>query len=271
MNSKEIEELEYKYLMKYFHFLKFAEDEMLLGFKTKEKIKDDWYNKYASGISDFAVGAERIVYSLLNGKGIGQPNSNPVGADLFFEVEDAYIHIDLKTVQTDNIGDFSNSIFVGLNQNSYDGNIVVNKTENRPYIPQLPHYYNKGKVSEKICLTYFITILYEKENLDILVISIMCMPNGELKEHYKDRVLKAGKNPDKARFNFSNVSEFEFLDNKKRVQVVYFNESMDDKFLSRLSFYKNLFDIQYGKKSLYQSDSHFGELSVADSVKIENI
>jgi hypothetical protein len=72
MNSKEIEELEYKYLMKYFHFLKFAEDEMLLGFKTKEKIKDDWYNKYASGISDFAVGAERIVYSLLNGKGIGR-------------------------------------------------------------------------------------------------------------------------------------------------------------------------------------------------------
>ena len=122
---------------------------MLLGFKTKEKIKDDWYNKYASGISDFAVGAERIVYSLLNGKGIGQPNSNYVGADLFFEVEDAFIHIDLKTVQTDNIGDFSNSIFVGLNQNSYDGNIIV-KNETRAYFPQLPHFYNKGKPNEKI-------------------------------------------------------------------------------------------------------------------------
>ncbi len=263
MTNKEIEELEYKYLMKYFHFLKFAEDEMLLGFKTKEKIKDDWYNKYASSKSDFATGAEIIVYSLLNGKGIGQANSNPVGADLFFEVEDAFIHIDLKTVQTDNIGDFSNSIFVGQNQNSYDGYMLVNK-KSRAYEPNLPHFYNKGNENEKICLTYFITILYEKENLDILVISIMCMPNGELKNYYKDRVLKAGKTQPEARFNFSNVSDFEFLENKKRVQVVYFNEKMEDKFLSKLTFYKNLYDSQNGKISNYQIDPHFEELSVAE-------
>lgn len=87
-----IEELECKYLEKYYYFLKFAEDEMLLGFKTKEKIKDDWYAIYKESlddekktnkkksISDFCVGAERIVYSLLNGKGIGQPNSAPVGS-----------------------------------------------------------------------------------------------------------------------------------------------------------------------------------------------
>ncbi len=35
---KNIEEIEYHYLNKYYHFLKFAEDELLLGFKTKEKI-----------------------------------------------------------------------------------------------------------------------------------------------------------------------------------------------------------------------------------------
>ena len=40
---KKIEELELKYLNKYYYFLKFAEDEMFLGFKTKEKIKDDWW------------------------------------------------------------------------------------------------------------------------------------------------------------------------------------------------------------------------------------
>ena len=116
-----IEKLELKYLEKYFHFLKFAEDELLLGFQTKYKIKDDWYSKWnpneeGKGISDFATGAERIVYSLLNGKGIGQPNSSPIGADLFFEVPDAFIHIDLKTVQTRNIGDYTGSIFVGNNQ-----------------------------------------------------------------------------------------------------------------------------------------------------------
>lgn len=69
---KNIEKIECKYLNKYYHFLKFAEDELLFGFRTKEKIEKDWLEKYKSGISDFAVGAERIVYSLLNGKGIGQ-------------------------------------------------------------------------------------------------------------------------------------------------------------------------------------------------------
>lgn len=162
---KKIEELELKYLNKYYYFLKFAEDEMFYGFRTKEAIKDDWWGHYGreegGGISDFTVGAERIVYALLNGKGIGQPNSAPVGADLFFEVEDAYIHIDMKTVQQDNIGDFTNSIFVGRNQNSYKGNILVKGTEIRPYIPALPTFYNKGKENQKICLSYFITILYK--------------------------------------------------------------------------------------------------------------
>jgi hypothetical protein len=127
---KMIEMLEYKYLKKYYYFMKFAEDELMMGFKTKDKIKNDWIEKWNAnyeekrkGISDFSVGAERIVYSLLNGKGIGQPNSSPIGSDLFFEVEDAFIHIDLKTVQTKNIGDYKKNIFVGNNQNSYNGTL----------------------------------------------------------------------------------------------------------------------------------------------------
>jgi hypothetical protein len=121
LKKEQIEFLEEKYLKKFFHLMKYAEDEMMAGFQTKEKIKDDWFGLYKSGISDFAVGAERIIYALMNGKGVGQPNSCPVGSDMFFEVEDAYIHIDLKTVQTRNIGDITNSIFVGTNQNSYKG------------------------------------------------------------------------------------------------------------------------------------------------------
>ncbi len=245
-NLKKIEQIELKYLMKYYYFLKFAEDEMFYGFKTKEDIKNDWIGLYGDekgkGISDFAVGAERIVYSLLNGKGIGQPNSSPVGSDLFFEVDDAYIHIDLKTVQQDNIGDFTTSIFVGRNQNSYKGNMIVKKTEIRSYEPALPTFYNKGKINEKICLTYFITILYNRENLDILVISIDCMPNGELETYYKKRVLKAGKNPDKTRFNIKEVNKFELLENKpSRIKVVYFNENMDEKLKGKLKIYYDIY------------------------------
>ena len=135
---------------------------MMYGFQTKEDIKDDWIGKYGANISDFAVGAERIIYALFNGKGVGQPNSCPVGADMFFEVKDAYIHIDLKTVQTRNIGDITNNVFVGRNQNSYKGVMNVNTKADgdsfepvRLYVPALPPFYNKGKDTEKICLSLF--------------------------------------------------------------------------------------------------------------------
>ena len=246
----EIEKLELKYLNKYYYFLKFAEDEMFYGFKTKEEIKDDWYGLYGKeagkGISDFAVGAERIVYALLNGKGIGQPNSSPVGSDLFFEVEDAYIHIDLKTVQIENIGDFSGSIFVGKNQNSYKGYMKVkNQKDLRLYEPALPTFYNKGKENEKICLSYFITILYDRETLDILVIAIDCMPNGELEKYYKERVLKAGKNPDKTRFNYEKVNKFELLKSQpSRIKVIFFDENMDIGLKGKLKLFEEIYHKQ---------------------------
>lgn len=244
--NKQIEQLESKYLNKFYHFLKYAEDEMMFGFQTKEKIKDDWIGKYGTNISDFAVGAERIIYALFNGKGVGQPNSCPVGADMFFEVDDAFIHIDLKTVQTRNIGDVTKNIFVGSNQNSYRAEI---KKENgnsfvppRIYEPALPTFYNKGKSNEKICLTYFITIVYEDENLNILNINLLCMPNGKLVEYYGSKVLAPGKNPDKARFSFSNVSKFDLLDTpKSRVKVVYFDNTMSQELQDSLSFYREIY------------------------------
>jgi hypothetical protein len=249
MSNKEIEELESKYLNKFYHFLKYAEDEMMYGFQTKEKIKDDWIGKYGTNISDFAVGAERIIYALFNGKGVGQPNSCPVGADMFFEVNDAFIHIDLKTVQTRNIGDITKNIFVGNNQNSYKAEI---KKENgssfvptRIYEPALPTFYNKGKVNEKICLTFFITIVYEDVNLNILNMNLLCMPNGELVNHYGSKVLSPGKLADKARFSFKKVPTFELLDNpKSRVKVVYFDDTMSDELKDSLSFYKSIYDDQ---------------------------
>jgi len=247
-------------LDKYFHFLKFAEDELLFGFRTKYKIKDDWYPKWnpteeGKGISDFATGAERIVYSLLNGKGIGQPNSSPIGADLFFEVEDAFIHIDLKTVQTRNIGDYTGDIFVGNNQNSYIGKLDVSSQEKSYDEACLPYYYTlkEGDVKKKPCLTYFITILYEEVNLEILNINILCMPNGILYPIYGKKVLKAGKvlypkgNPKRnthaksIRFKWKDNLDFELLDTKtKRLKVAYFNENMDEKFKKKLSLIENL-------------------------------
>ena len=261
----EIEEIEKKYLNKYWHFLKYVEDDIIKGFNTKNDIKNDWIGKYGNdgeGISSFAVGSERIIYALLNGKIAGQPNSCPVSSDLFFEVEDAYIHIDLKSVTTnggvtihpitgkklnDNIGDFKSDIFIGENQNSYRGTMIVNEgkpsEQIRTYEPNLPPVYSKTNGDKKICLTYFITILSNESNFDTELISIMCVPNGKLEPYYKSRPLKAGKNPGKARFNFKEVNKFELLKNKpSRIRIVYKNPKMNEWVKNKLSFYLSLAD-----------------------------
>lgn len=251
-SPKEIEELEHTYLKEFYHFTKFAERRILQGFATKENIKEDWIGKWdpnaqanERGISSFAIGAERIVYALFNAQGFGQPNSAPVGSDLFFETNDAFIHIDLKTVQTRNIGDYNTSIFVGDNQNSYRGKIELQSGESRPYINSAlpPVYKNKG--NSKPCLTFFFTILYDEDSLDVLNINIICMPNGSLGESYGSDVLKAGKTPGKIRFNFSKADEFRLLDGKpKRVKVVYFNDNMEKKFLKKLEYLQGLYQTQ---------------------------
>ncbi len=248
---EEIEKLEYKYLIKYWHFLKFVEDEIVCGLQSMNDIRSDWDGLYGNngGISQFDVGCERIVYALLNGKIAGKPNSNPVSSDLFFEVDDAYIHIDLKSVTTkghgdnDNIRDFSTCIFVGENQNSYAGNIEKQKGIIEEYKPNLPTYYTKNNGDKKITLTYFVCLLNNSTTLKPELISIMCMPNGRLIEQYQNRPLRAGKNPGKARFNFSATPTFECLEgNKKRVKIIYKNLEMNDYVKKNLKCYLTNFD-----------------------------
>lgn len=242
--------------MKYWYFMKFAEDDIVRGMRSMEDIRADWQGLYGNadgGISLFDVGSERVVYALLNGKIAGQPNSCPVSSDLFFELEDAYIHIDLKSVTTseggsqDNINDFNKCIFVGKNQNSYKGTIIKNagkpSERHEEYTPNLPTIYTKSNGEKKICLTYFVTLLNSSANQCCELISIMCMPNGRLVDHYGSRPLKAGKNPGKARFNFSDVPTFELLEGeKKRTRIIYKNPNMSTFVKNKLSFYLNNFD-----------------------------
>jgi len=248
---KELEKLEHYYLMKFYYFLMFVRDDMLNGFMTKEKIKEDWIGKWdpeeiGKGISSFSTGAERIVYALFNNQAFWRPNSAPIGSDLFFETEDAFIHIDLKTVQIRNIGDYATNIFVGDNQNSYDSEIKQSSGKSfdppREYEPALPHMY---KSKSKPCLTYFITILYDEKDLKILNINLLSMPNGALKKIYGPDVLKAGKNPGKIRFNFSKVGEFKLLDkNPKRIKVIYFSNIIEPKIFKKLNYIYSIYQKQ---------------------------
>ena len=255
LSLPEIEKLEHKYLMKYWYFLKFVEDEIVKGIRSMEDIRGDWEGLYGSqkgGTSLYDVGSERIIYSLLNGKIAGSPNSSPVSSDLFFEVEDAFIHIDLKSVTTsdgienNNIGDFNTSIFVGENQNTYKGVIIKNSGRNseysEKYVPHLPTFYTKKNGEKKITLTYFVS-LNNSTTKQCELVSIMSLPNGKLEEHYKSRPLKAGKNAGKARFNFKETPIFELLpDNKKRVRIIYKNPNMSNFVKKKLEYYLTNFD-----------------------------
>lgn len=236
-----IEFWEYEYLKKIHHSLILDKERMMEGFSTKEDIRSEWEEFLGDEISDFATGSERIFYWLFSQ--FGQPNSSPIGSDLFFETYNAFVHIDIKTVTTDNIGDINGSIFVGNNQNSYEGEIHVrgNKPP-RPYKGNLPPIYTKENGEKKICLSYFICILYSADG-EIEFISLMCMPNGKLKDIYGNQVLKAGKNPGKIRFNFSKTDKFELLQSKpNRVSFILVNPEMSEDIKKRankiLKFYK---------------------------------
>ena len=57
--------------------------------------------------------------------------------------------------------------------------------------------------------------------------------------------MAAGKNPDKARFSFTDVPNFELLGlSKSRVKVVYFNKAMNKSFKDSLEFYEKIFNSQ---------------------------
>lgn len=271
---RRIELLEKEYLSRYYHFMMFTKSDILSGLATKEKIRPDWLPFWGNGAgtSEFAVGAERVVYALLNGKGIGTPNSAPVGSDLMFELDDAFIHIDMKTVKYDptvsphpnhgglgqwnnNIGDFKESIFVGNNQNSYDMTFAIRNGRVESYSPNLPHYYNVlSSVQEvkKPCLSYFLSILYDAQNgsLDTICIMLSCMPNGVLGPIYKEAPLRAGKNHGKARFCFPLVPYFETISNQDvmfpRTKVIYLNE---DKLAKDRELRKDLQYIEHLYKS----------------------
>lgn len=226
MSLEMIEFWENEYLNNIFHNLELDKHKMLAGFESKEDIREDWEQFLGKEISDFAVGSERIFYWLFNQ--FGQPNSSPIGSDLFFETYNAFIHIDIKTVTLKNIGDIKSDIFVGDNQNSYEGEIEVRGKDPRPYKGNLPFFYTKKDGTKKICLSYFICILYDESNLSIQTIIILCMPNGALSDQYENRPLKAGKNPGKIRFNYSKCHSFELLENQSRLKVLLWNENMSD-------------------------------------------
>jgi len=227
MDQKEIEFWENHYLNQIEYNLKQDLEKMLHGLKSKDKIKDDWFHIFNNvdkkrQNSDFARGAERIYYWLFNQ--FGSPNSSPIGADMMFELYNAFVHIDIKTAKLDNPSDYKGKIPIGENQTSF-------KPRGFDYTVHLPTVYS---FENKICLTYFINIIYDisDENIEIKAIVLVAVPNGNLAEIYGDKVVEAGKTGYKGkgfRYKFSQNPYFKLLDNKpKRIRVLYVSDNIKD-------------------------------------------
>lgn len=228
MNIKEIEFWENHYLDQIEFTLKQDLEKMIYGLKSKDKIKNDWFSIFNKADkqrqnSDFARGAERIYYWLFNQLGI--PNSAPIGADMFFELYNAFIHIDIKTAKLDNLSDYKGKIPVGENQTSY-------KPHKYNYTVNLPTKYS---YENKICLTYFINIIYDitDDNIEIKAITIICVPNGELKNVYGDKIVEAGKTGYHGkgfRYSYHVYPYFKLLKNKSsRVRIIYTSDDIKSK------------------------------------------
>ena len=214
----QVEKLEKKYLDKFYHFLMFAKEDLFEGFDTANAIRNDWSEGWKAKGS-FDKGAERIVYSFFNTQGFGAHNSTPVASDLFFQTEDAFIHIDLKTISSTNYGDASGKYDIEQNQSSYPG---------PKFKPNLPPYYTVGGKT-KPCLTYFIVIIYEKDDFSVPCMYISCMPNGSLRTIYGDRIISRGKAKGKnARYTWKDSQYFELLNNfeeqPKRIRMIHYDD-----------------------------------------------
>lgn len=228
---KEIEFWENHYLNEIEFTLKQDLHKMNTGLKSKDKIKSDWIDAFMSGDpqkknSDFSRGAERIYYWLFNQFGI--PNSAPIGADMFFETYNAFVHIDVKTAKLDNRTDYRGVIPIGANQTSYNSRI-------HNYKANLPHYY---RVPEgcKICLTYFINIIYDIVNDNDIVIKaviLVSVPNGALHSVYKEEIVRSGKSGytgDGFRFKYSSAPFFRLLSERhKRYKIIDKSSDIEEK------------------------------------------
>jgi len=221
MKLKEIEFWENHYLNQIEFTI--AQDivKMMEGLTSKDKIKDDWieaFKRSAKKNSDFARGAERIYFWLFNQFGI--PNSAPIGSDLFFETYNAFVHIDIKTAKIDNPSDYKGKIPLGKNQTSY-------LLKDKKYKVNLPTFY---KYKNKICLTYFINIVYEelRDEITIKAIYLVAVPNGELTAIYKDNIYNASKNKGAAfRYKYSTNPKFQLLEDKPyRIRKLYLSEGV---------------------------------------------
>ncbi|MEM1668859.1 MAG: hypothetical protein QXM53_09395 [Thermofilaceae archaeon] len=197
-----IERLEYQYFTRLDSLIHSNIQEIVSLFARRFKLYNYWKNLLDAGskrLTDLGIGAERVFWKIITES---FPTWRPVplfiGSNLFFETDDAFVHIDIKSVYVDNLRDYQGLVEVGDAQTSYP---MKKKYEaQQSFMPKIqPSYTIDNQV--KYSLTYFIQIIYEKpekiisENLDPgpVALVLISLPNGELYGVYGEDIVKHPK------------------------------------------------------------------------------
>ena len=235
LTNVELEELEFTYLETISSILKSnIRRNIIPDLNSMNKISKHWINIKKDEDKGYDVGFERVIYSLLQrgSSDLGKANSSPIGSDLMFECDEAFVHVDLKSNQpTTNISDHWQPK-IEANQTSYKINYTKKgQTGSFSFNGNLPNYYEtirNGKEVNLPTLTYFISILYKVTNGEctIININVSCMPNGQLSSVYETIPVGAGGNisDKKARFKMARCKKFKLLKNKSRLNKIYVDE-----------------------------------------------
>jgi len=159
---------------------------VISGLNSRIEILNDWKSQFLKtsrkgyNQSDLKTGAERIFHHLFQPM-FRYPNSCPIGSDMMYKTDDAIIHIEVKTSLINN-PDYLGKVQLGKNQISYAFPGI--------FEPNLPKIYSELNLPT---LTYVIQIIHEHMKPKLTALNVICIPNGQLWNHYKSSILKAGK------------------------------------------------------------------------------
>ena len=286
-----VERLEYNYLNTIDSVIKNKIKYITERFATRFDVYNYWKDAFITEkkrITDLGTGAERVFWKVISNE---LKNWHPValylGSNLFFETEEAYINIDIKTVYIDNIRDLGGLVEVGDAQTSYPMKKKYQARES--FQPKIRPYYEiqKGEqVIRKYALTYFIQIIYEKPEIIVqnkldprpIAMVFVSLPNGLLYDIYGDDIVAYPKSyrrrmgvserPSNYRFYYSKCPCYKLLRDfpcNFRVRL-YFNSDYDkyrrqipsSKGKGQIAIIEPEFILKFGKRECYKLTNVYG-------------
>lgn len=254
LTYEEIENRELLYLDTIYNIALNSLKEILERFYLRIKLYGFWKKQFEESeeikrLSDLGIGAERVFHTIFAKTTNWLPSSIPVGSNLFYECNDVFINVDIKSVYVENSWDYLGVAEVGERQTSYPMQTSWGASEK--FTPQLPFYYEISD-NKKPCLSYILQIIHididkileNRYDPNAIAFILLAIPNGLLYEKYGEEIIeepksyhcKKGKRYRPANFRYAYHKYPWFAELKERCIESY---------RVRMIFNKNYFDKEF--------------------------